>query len=67
MTRTCQAVVVSVMIAMLAVAIPLAVPVLAHEALATITADDASHVTARVVHQGQRPGPTHSLRAKQRQ
>jgi len=55
LTRTCQAVVARVMIAFLAVGIPLVAPVLTHRALATIDADHASRVTARVVHQADRP------------
>jgi len=57
-TRTCQAVVARVVIAVLAVAIPLAVPLLTHEALATISADHAGPLTARIVHQDRRPAAT---------
>jgi len=48
--RKCQAVVAHVVIAMLAIGIPLAAPVLTHRALMTIRSDHAGSVAAGVVH-----------------
>lgn len=56
-TRTCRAVVARLTLALLAIAITLAQPMLTHRALAMMRTDDATHGSASVVHHDGSPSP----------